>query len=93
MTKTMDIIKKLFDANDSKLEIMKILRGKELKRSEIVKELDPNSKMNFESALEYLDKVALIDHVLTKDGNFYRLSARGKSLIAITDMMKDEVGE
>ena len=85
MTSTVEIIKVLLK-DVLTLKVLRIVHTKEYTLEELFDVIQSHPMVTIEKAVEYLDSVALIDHVFYRNsGSSYRISARGKKILEITE--------
>jgi len=92
MTSTVEIIKTLLKDNLA-LEVLRAINIKEYILEDLFGAMPSYSKEKITQAVIYLDSVALIDHVFRViSGSFYRISARGRKILEITEEAVIEEG-
>lgn len=82
MTSTLDVLKKVLGGK-WELTILDALCEEDLTFKHLKKATGAPHSTQVSRALTRLDRLALIDHVFTKSGDFYRISARGKRILEI----------
>jgi hypothetical protein len=85
MTSTVEIIKTLLK-NEIDLEVLRTINAKDYILADLFKALPEYSEQRVTLAAVYLDKVALTENVFRRGfGSFYKISARGKKILEITE--------
>jgi DNA-binding HxlR family transcriptional regulator len=82
MTSTLDVIKSVLNSKWA-LKILDALCESNLTFTHLKKTLRVPHNNQISRTVNRLDKLALVDHVFTKSGDFYRISARGKRILEI----------
>jgi len=82
MTSTLDVVKAVLTKKWA-LEILNVLCEDNLTFTNLKIALRVQHNNQILRTVKILDKLALVDHVYTKSGDFYRLSARGKKILEI----------
>ena len=89
MTDTLDIVRAVLKGK-WKLEILEALCDSDLTFSNLMKSLGVKHTNQVARPIKDLDRLALVEHVFTKKGDFYRISARGKRILFIIKGVANE---
>jgi len=65
------------------LKILEALCEDDLTFTHLKKSIGAPHSTQVSRAISSLDRLALVDHVFTKSGDFYRISSRGKRILEI----------
>lgn len=85
MTDAVEIIKVLLK-DKLTLEILRVINIKKRTLEKLDNVMISYPKEQVEKSIKYLDSVALIENVFYHNsGSFYRISARGKGILGITE--------
>lgn len=84
MTSTVEIIKVLLK-DELALEVLRAINIKDCTFEEVCELMKLYSEKEVKRAVIYLDKIALTENVFTRSKSFYRISARGKKILEITE--------
>ena len=82
MTSTLSVLNKVL-SNKWALKILEALDENDLTFTHLKTALNVQHNTQVSRTVNLLDKLALVDHVFTKSGDFYRISARGKRMLEI----------
>jgi DNA-binding HxlR family transcriptional regulator len=89
MTNTVDILKEVLNHKWS-LKILESLSESEMTFTNLKKALRVSHNPQVSRAVANLDRLALVDHVFTEAGDFYRISARGRRILEIVKGIEKE---
>lgn len=89
MTNTVDVLKEVLNHKLS-LEILETLDGGEMTFTSLKRALRVSHNPQVSRAVANLDGLALVDHVFTEAGDFYRISARGRRILEIVRGIEKE---
>ena len=89
MTNTVDVLKEVLNHKLS-LEILETLDGGEMTFTSLKRALRVSHNPQVSRAVANLDKLALVNHVFTEAGDFYRISARGRRILEIVKGIEKE---
>jgi len=82
MTSTLSVLNKVL-SNKWALKILETLYEEDLTFTHLKAALNAPHNTQVSRTVNLLDKLALVDHVFTKSGDFYRISVRGKRMLEI----------
>ena len=82
MTSTLDVLKEVLSGT-WELKTLEALCEGSLNFTNLKKAIGAVHSTQVSRTINRLDRLALIDHVFTKSGDFYRISARGKRILEI----------
>jgi DNA-binding HxlR family transcriptional regulator len=82
MTSTLNVLKEVLTGT-WELKILDVLCKDDLNFTNLKKEISAPHSTQVSRAVSRLDKLALVNHVFTKSGDYYRISARGKRILEI----------
>ena len=89
MTNTVDVLKEVLNHKWS-LKILESLSESEMTFTNLKKALRVSHNPQVSRAVANLDRLALVDHVFTEAGDFYRISARGRRILEIVKGIEKE---
>jgi len=89
MTNTVDILKEVLNHKWS-LKILESLGESEMTFTNLKKALRVSHNPQVSRAVANLDRLALVDHLFTEAGDFYRISARGRRILEIVKGIEKE---
>ncbi|MHA1483997.1 MAG: winged helix-turn-helix transcriptional regulator [Candidatus Thorarchaeota archaeon] len=89
MTNTVDVLKEVLNHKWS-LKILESLGEGEMTFTSLKRALSASHNPQVSRAVANLDRLALVDHVFTEAGDFYRISARGKRILEIVRGIEKE---
>ena len=92
MTKTEDIIISILESKCQR-KILELLKNIDLGLIELKNMLDDFNNEQILNGLEKNNKFALIEHIHTLTGDYYRISARGRRMLEIIEIVEEEVEE
>ncbi len=82
MTSTLSVLNKVL-SNKWALKILETLYEDDLTFTHLKTALKVQHNTQVSRTVNLLDRLALVDHVFSKSGDFYRISARGKRMLEI----------
>ncbi len=89
MTNTVNVLKEVLNHKWS-LKILESLGEGEMTFTNLKKALRVSHNPQVSRAVANLDRLALVDHVFTEAGDFYRISARGRRILEIVKGIEKE---
>lgn len=89
MTNTVDVLKDVLNHKWS-LKILESLGEGEMTFTNLKRALRASHNPQVSRAVANLDRLALVDHVFTEAGDFYRISARGRRILEIVKGIEKE---
>ncbi len=89
MTNTVNVLKEVLNHKWS-LKILESLGEGEMTFTSLKRALRASHNPQVSRAVANLDRLALVDHVFTEAGDFYRISARGKRILEIVKGIEKE---
>ena len=89
MTGTVDVLKEVLNHKGS-LKILESLNEGEMTFTNLKKALRVSHNPQVSRAVANLDRLALVDHVFTEAGDFYRINARGRRILEIVRGIEKE---
>ena len=89
MTNTVDVLKEVLNHKWS-LKILESLSEGEMTFTNLKRALRVSHNPQVSRAVANLDGLALVDHVFTEAGDFYRISARGRRILEIVRGIEKE---
>jgi len=89
MTNTVDVLKEVLNHKWS-LKMLESLGESEMTFTSLKRALKASHNPQVSRAVANLDRLALIDHVFTEAGDFYRISARGRRILEIVKGIEKE---
>lgn len=89
MTNTVDVLKEVLNHKWS-LKILESLGEAEMTFTSLKRALRVSHNPQVSRAIANLDRLALVDHVFTEAGDFYRISARGRRILEIVKGIEKE---
>ncbi len=89
MTNTVNVLKEVLNHKWS-LKILESLGEGEMTFTSLKRALRVSHNPQVSRAVANLDRLALVDHVFTEAGDFYRISARGRRILEIVKGIEKE---